>query len=90
MASGMLPAGGIMEQVVVPLLVTGAYDAIKAGVRLFLDRYPRGTVPIEENDEVASIDRDHRGRGRLARKPRPWPVKTSNRPPYDRRRDEVE
>jgi hypothetical protein len=44
-------AGGIMEQVVIPLLVTGAYDAIKVGVRLFRERFPRGTVTVEELDK---------------------------------------
>ena len=54
-------AGDIMEQVVVPLLVTGAYDAIRAGVRLFLSRFPRKAPIGDEETEIhveVTIDED--------------------------------
>lgn len=51
--------GGIVELVVIPLLVTGSYDAIKAGVRLFLERFPRTKVEIgDEREEPPDDEHD--------------------------------
>ena len=52
--------GGIVEAVVVSLVVSGAYDEIKTGVRRFLSRVPRASVVIEN-------DRGRRSRQAAAR-----------------------
>ena len=42
---------GALEAVVVSLVATGAYDAIKAGVNRFRRRFPESSVVIEDDED---------------------------------------